>query len=113
MEKENTKIINNLLLKIINCILFALILFNAFIILRLYLLVTFFPILFLFSFCLIIAYPLFLRFVLQLKWSECTKDETLAFKHIMIPYLIMELAVLSCYPHETTMAIDFWQKVMP
>ena len=103
MEKENTKIINNLLLKIINCILFALILFN----------VTFFLILFLFSFCLIIAYPLFLRFVLQLKWSECTKDETLAFKHIMIPYLIMELAVLSCYPHETTMAIDFWQKVMP
>lgn len=42
MEKENIKIIKKLLLKMINCALFVLIIFNAFIVLRLHIIATFF-----------------------------------------------------------------------
>lgn len=107
MEKENIRIIKKLLLKMIDCTLFILILSNAFIILRLHIILPFFPVLFLFDFCLVVGYPLFLRYVLKRKWFECTKDEYLKIKYIMFPLLIVELAVLLCYPYETIMAIDF------
>ena len=107
MEKESVKIIKKLVLKMLNCTLFVLILFNVFIVLRLHVIVTFFPILFLFDFCFLIGYPLFLRYVLKRKWFECTKDDYLCIRYIMLPLIIMELVVLLCYPHETIMAIDF------
>ena len=107
MEKENIKIIKKLLLKMINCTFFVLILFNAYIILRLHITVPFFPVLFLFDFCLLVGYPLFLRYVLKKKWFECTKDDYLCIRYIMLPLIIMELAVLLCYPYDTIMAIDF------
>ena len=108
MEKENIEIIKKFLLKMINCTSFVLILFNAYIILRLHITVPFFPVLFLFDFLLVVGYPLFLRYVLKRKWFECTKDDYLCIRYIMLPCLIMELAVLLCYPHETIMAIDFF-----
>jgi hypothetical protein len=77
------------------------------IVLRLHVIAPFFPILFLFDFCFLIGYPLFLRYVLKRKWFECTKDDYLCIRYIMLPLIIMELAVLLCYPHKTIMAIDF------
>ncbi len=110
MGKENIKIVKKLLLNITSSALFAAILFNAFIILRLHKIVTFFPVLFLFDFCLLVGYPLFLQYILKKKWFECTKNEYLKIKYIMLPLIIMELAVLLCYPHETVTAIDFLAK---
>lgn len=107
MEKENVKIIKKLLLNITSSALFVAILFNAFIILRLHKIVPFFPVLFLFDFCLLVGYPLFLRYVFKKKWFECTKDEYLKIKYLMFPWLIMSLAVLLYYSHETILAIDF------
>ena len=109
MEKKSIiKIIKELLLKIVKNILFVIILFETFIVLRLHIIATFLPILFLFDFCLLIGYPIFLRYVLKKKWFECTKDDYLCIRYIMFPLLIMELAVLFCYPQETVSAIDFW-----
>ena len=107
MGKENIKIIKKLLLNITSSALFVAILFNAFIILRLHKIVPFFPVLFLFDFCLLVGYPLFLRYVFKKKWFECTKDEYLKIKYLMFPWLIMSLAVLLYYSHETILAIDF------
>ena len=107
MEKESIKITKKLLLKMINCTLFVLILFNAYIILRLHITVPFFLVLFFFDLCLLVGYPLFLRYALKRKWFECTKDDYLCIRYIMLPCLIMELAVLFCYPQETISAIDF------
>ena len=97
MGKENIKIIKKLLLNITSSALFVAILFNAFIILRLHKIVPFFPVLFLFDFCLLVGYPLFLRYVFKKKWFECTKDEYLKIKYLMFPWLIMSLAVLLYY----------------
>ena len=74
---------------------------------ELHFIVPLFPILFLFDFCFLIGYPLFLRYVLKRKWFECTKDDYLCIRYIMLPLIIMELAVLLYYPHETIIAIDF------
>ena len=101
MEKESVKIIKKLVLKMINCTLFVLILFNIFIVLRLHVIAPFFPILFLFDFCFLIGYPLFLRYVLKKKWFECTKDYYLKIKYILLPWLIMEVIVLLYY-HKAT-----------
>ena len=57
----------------------------------------FFPVLFLFDFCFIVGYPLFLRYVLKKKWYECTKNYYLKIKYILLPWLIMELLVLLYY----------------
>ena len=109
MEKEVIiQKIKGLSLKLINNFLaFFICFWLIIIILRLHFMVSFFPVLFLFDFCLLVGYPLFLRYVLKRKWFECTKDDYLCIKYIMLPLLIMELAVLLCYPHETIMAIDF------
>ena len=108
MEKENIKIIKKLLLKMINCTFFVLILFNAYIILRLHITVPFFPVLFLFDFCLLVGYPLFLRYVLKKKWFECCKDELLQIKYILLPVLFLEImalfVVIICYPNEILQA---------
>lgn len=109
MEKEVIiQRIKRLSLKLINNFLaFFICFWLIIIVLRLHVIVTFFPILFLFDFCFLIGYPLFLRYVLKRKWFECTKDDYLCIRYIMLPLIIMELAVLLCYPHETIMAIDF------
>lgn len=109
MEKEVIiQIIKRLSLKLINNFLaFFICFWLIIIVLRLHVIVTFFPILFLFDFCFLIGYPLFLRYVLKRKWFECTKDDYLCIRYIMLPLIIMELAVLLCYPYDTIMAIDF------
>lgn len=100
--------IKRLSLKLINNFLaFFICFWLIIIVLRLHRVVPFFPIMFLFDFCFLIGYPLFLRYVLKRKWFECTKDDYLCIRYIMLPLIIMELAVLLCYPHETIMAIDF------
>lgn len=107
MEKEVIiEKIEKITLRVVSDIVFLLNLFGLFTVLALHKIVPFFPVLFLFDFCFIFGYPLFLRYVLKRKWSECTKDEYLKIKYIMLPYLIMELAVLIYYPQETGLAFD-------
>ena len=95
-----------LALKIISDVVFLLYLFGLFTILVFHKILPFFPILFLFDFSLLIGYPLFLKFVLKKKWFDCTKNDYLLLKYILIPCIILELLVLLYYPHETYLAIQ-------
>ena len=105
MEKENEKeIVKIKIFRCIDLILNILIAFGLFTILAFHKIVPFFPILFLFDFCLVVGYPLFLRFVLKKKWFECTKDEYLKVKYILLPYVMMEGIVLLYY-HKITFFI--------
>lgn len=105
MEKE---VIFDRLKKIVwnimDCAVALLIYFGLLIIYLLHKIVPFFPVLFLFDFCFIIGYPLFLRYILKKKWFECTKDMYLKIKYILLPCLIMELVVLLYY-HKATLFI--------
>ena len=102
MEKEviNEKI-KKIGLKIASDVIFLLCLLGLFAILVFHKIVPLFPVLFLFDFCFVIGYPLFLRFVLKKKWFECTKDNYTKIKYILFPWLIMELIVLLYY-HKAT-----------
>ena len=95
MEKEViTTWIKKILLKIAYWGVSLLIFFNAMIILNLHLVVPFFPVLFLFDLCLIIGYPMFLRYVLKKKWFECCKNKLLQIKYILLPILLLEILAL-------------------
>ena len=106
MEKKvMVQRIKGLLLKLIGNLLACFICFWLIIIIYvLHRTAPFFPVLFLFDFCILVGYPLFLRYVLKRKWFECTKDEYLKIKYLMLPCLIMELMVLLCY-HKATLFI--------
>ena len=54
-------------------------------------------VLFLFDFCFWVGYPLFMEYVLKRKWFECTKEDYLALKYILTPWLIMEVIVMIYY----------------
>ena len=75
---------------------------------ELHFMVPLFPILFLFDLCLIVGYPLFLRYVLKKKWFECCKDKLLQIKYILLPVLFLEImalfVVIICYPNEILQA---------
>ena len=88
--------ITNIICVFIACGLMMILIFHK--------IVPFFPVLFLFDFCFIVGYPLFLRFVLKKKWFECTKNSYLKIKYILLPWLIMELIVLLYY-HKATFFI--------
>ena len=101
MEKKDIIIwLKKILLKIAYWIVSLCIFFNAMIILNLHFIVPFFPVLFLFNFCFWVGHPLFMRYVLKLKWFDCTKDNYLSLKYILIPSLIMELIVIIYYYNE-------------
>ncbi len=105
MGKEDIiKEINELTLKTINAILSIFYIFGLFAILAFHKIVPFFPVLFLFDFCFIIGYPLFLHYVLKKKWFECTKNYYLKIRYILLPYVMMELIVLLYY-HKATLFI--------
>lgn len=103
MEEESiVRKAKSLALKIVSDVIFLLCLFGLFTILAFHVIVPFFPILFLFDFCFLVGYPLFLRYVLKRKWFvECIKDEYLKIKYILAPYVIMEMIVLLYY-HKAT-----------
>ena len=67
--------------------------------------VPFFPVLFLFDVCCWVGHPMFLHCVLQKKWNVCIYDDKLRLRYITIPWLIVELLVMLCYPSETMMII--------
>ena len=94
----------NIFWKTISYIFFTFICLEGIIIIEIHKIVPFFPVLFLFDFCFIVGYPLFLRFVLKKKWFECTKNSYLKIKYILLPWLIMELIVLLYY-HKATFFI--------
>ena len=106
MEKEvMARKAKYLVLRIISDGIFLFCLFGLFTILAFHVIVPFFPILFLFDFCFLVGYPLFLRYVLKRKWFvECIKDEYLKIKYILLPYVIMEVVVLLYY-HKITFFI--------
>ncbi len=93
--------INKVVWSVLNYALITLVYFGLLLIYLLHNIITFFPILFLFDFCLVVGYPLFLKYVLKRKWFECTKDDYLELKYISIPWFIMELVVLLYY-HKAT-----------
>ena len=94
--------INKVVWSVLNYALITLIYFGLLLIYLLHNIITFFPILFLFDFCFLVGYPLFLRYVLKRKWFvECIKDEYLKIKYILLPYVIMEVIVLLYY-HKAT-----------
>lgn len=102
MEKDAImKRIKEITLEVITNVICVLILCGLMIILVFHKIVPLFPVLFLFDFCFVIGYPLFLRFVLKKKWFECTKDNYTKIKYILFPWLIMELIVLLYY-HKAT-----------
>ncbi len=94
MEKE---VIKNIFWKVICCIFFINICIGGIVIIELHSLMSFFPVLFLFDFCFIVGHPLFLRYVLKMKWFECTKDYYLKIKYILLPWLIMEMMIMIYY----------------
>ena len=97
----------NLVLKIISDVISILCLFGLFTILEFHKAMPFFPVLFLFDFCFVIGHPLFLRYVLKRKWfDECTKDNGLKIKYILLPWLIMEVMVMIYYYPIIRLAID-------
>lgn len=105
MEKKNVSIwIKKILLKIIYWIVSLLIFFNLMIILMLHVVVPFFPVLFLFNFCFWFGHSIFVEHVLKRKWFDCTKNDYLALKYILIPWLMMEGIVLLYY-HKITFFI--------
>ena len=102
MEKKDIVIwMKRMLLKIAYWLVSLLIFVGAMIILDLHLIVPFFPVLYLFDFCFWFGYPLFLHYVLKREWGECTKDDYLALKYILIPWLVMELIVMIYYHNES------------
>ena len=56
---------------------------------ELHFIIPLFPILSLFDLCLIVGYPLFLRYVLKMKWFDCCKDKLLQIKYILLPILFI------------------------
>ena len=107
MEKEvMIRKAKNLVLKIISDVISILCLFGLFTILEFHKAMPFFPVLFLFDFCFVIGYPLFLRYILKRKWFECTKDDYLELKYIFLPWLIMEGIVMIYYYPIIRLAID-------
>ena len=102
-----TTLIKKILLKIAYWVVSLLIFFNAMIILDLHLVVPFFPVLFLFDFCFWVGYPLFMEYVLKRKWFECTKEDYLALKYILTPWLIMEVIVMIYYYNEIILLSQF------
>ena len=87
-EKVVIKKMNKWVLKIMTDVIFLLLLFGLMIIVILHTILPFFPFLLLFDFCIIIGYPLFLRYILQRKWFECVKDYYLQTKYILLPNVV-------------------------
>lgn len=105
MEKDSIiTLMKKSLLKIIYWTASLLIFLSAMIILQLHLIVPFFPVLFLFDSCFWFGYPMFVEHILRKRWFECTKNDYLALKYILLPWLIMELVVLLYY-HKATLFI--------
>ena len=101
MENVDTsENIKALLLKCFDFVLSSLCAFGIVAIIELHFFVPFFPVLFLLDLCLMFGYPLFLHYVLKREWGECTKDDYLALKYILIPWLVMELIVMIYYHNE-------------
>jgi len=101
MEKKSIiTLMKKSLLKIIYWTVSLLIFLSAMIILQLHLIVPFFPVLFLFDLCFWFGYPIFVEHILKKQWFECTKDDYLALKYILLPWLIMEIIVISYYYNE-------------
>ena len=96
------------LLKITYWLVSLLIFCSAMIILDLHFIVPFFPVLFLFDFCFIVGHPLFVKYISKKKWYECTKDDYLALRYILLPSLFLEIltlcVVIICYPNEILQA---------
>ncbi len=105
MEKETIiKRIKKIASEAITDVICVLVLCGLMIILVFHKFGPLFPVLFLFDFCFMVGHPLFLRYVLKRKWFECTKDNFLRIKYILLPWLIMELLVLLYY-HKVTFFI--------
>ena len=98
--------VKNIFWKTISYIFFTFICLEGIIIIEIHKIVPFFPVLFLFDFCFIVGYPMFLRFVLKKKWFDCTKDNYLNIKYILLPWFVMELSLLMYYPNETWLALQ-------
>jgi uncharacterized membrane protein YbaN (DUF454 family) len=90
--------ITNIICVFIACGLMMILIFHK--------IMPFFPVLFLFDFCFIVGYPMFLRFVLKKKWFECTKDNYLNIKYILLPWFVMGLSLLMYYHNETWLALQ-------
>lgn len=105
-KKDIKKIIIKTSFKMTGFIFFIFIYYGLLIIVELHKIVPFFPILFLFHFLFWVGHPLFVKYVLKRKWFECTKDDFLSLKYILIPCIILELLVLLYYPHETYLTIQ-------
>lgn len=105
MEKEAVRA--KLIEFISYAIIFVIVLFSIELY-ELHFIVPFFPILCLFDLCLVVGYPLFLRYALKKKWFECRKDKLLQIKYILLPILFLEISalfvVIICYPNEILQA---------
>ena len=109
MEKEViSETIKTIFFKCIDFALSVLVSFGIVALIELHFMVPFFPILFFFDLCLVIGYPLFLRYVLKRKWFECCKNKILQMKYILLPILFLEaltlLTAIISYPNEILQA---------
>ena len=104
--KCKTEIIKTKFLAGIDFLINLLVGIEFIIIIELHFIVPFFPVLFLFDFCFVVGYPMFLRFVLKKKWFECTKDNYLNIKYILLPWFFMGLSLLLYYHNETWLALQ-------
>lgn len=102
---EKCGIIDNII-KVLNFAVSFYACLGIIIILSLHVYVSFFPILFLFDFCILLGHPLFLRFVLKKRWFDCRKSKILTLKYIIIPWAVMDTVVMSCYPDEVVYVLQ-------
>ena len=95
------------LLQVLVFIMFAIVYCGLLVIYEMHKIMAFFPILFLFDFCFLAGHPLFVKYVLKRKWfDECTKDNCLKIKYILLPWLVMEFILILCCPHEMLLALQ-------
>lgn len=94
------------IIRILAYIMCCIIYFGLLIIYLIHYLVPFFPVLFLFDFCMLLGYPLFLRFILKKKWLDCTKNDYLRIKYIFVPWLLMMSFVFLYYLKETLFVLQ-------
>ena len=107
MEKKGLKEnIIKTLIKIMVFVICFLIYCGLLIIIELHKCVPFFPVLFLFHIIFWAGHPLFVIYVLKRKWGDCTKNNYLLLKYILIPCIILELLVMLYYPNETWLILQ-------
>ena len=111
MGKRELEALQKNLIEVLVFICFMYASLGIFVVIALHAYVPFFPVLFLYDFCMLFGYSLFLRRVLKKEWSECQATRLLSLKYIIIPWAVMDTIVMLCYIKETMIIVNKFELV--